>query len=60
MLANAVVLNAILGKAGEAEEMKTRLRTVMPGHVLLRDLEAKRGAWEAAKGRYNPRFEVEA
>jgi len=59
VLANAVVLNTILGKTAEAEEVKGRLRGVAPGHVLLRDLQAKRDGWEVAKGRYNPRFEVE-
>lgn len=59
VLANAVVLNTVLGKAAEAEALRERLRAVRPGHVLLRDLERKREGWEAAKGKYTPRFEIE-
>jgi len=60
VLANCVVLNTVLGRAEEAEAFKERLRGVRPGHILLRGLEERRGAFESARGRWSPRFEVEA
>jgi len=59
VLANCVVLNTILGNAEEAAGFRERLRGVMPGHVLLGGLGERRAAFEGARGRWRPRFDVE-
>lgn len=58
VLANAIVLNTILNK--EAGEYMERLQAADSNHVLVADLERKREAFAAAKGKYQPRFEVKA
>ncbi|KAI9665057.1 MAG: hypothetical protein M1821_006505 [Bathelium mastoideum] len=55
-LANAVVLNTILGKTKEAQQVRQRLEKVDGEHVMLRDLRSKSEAFEAARAKYSPQF----
>lgn len=58
VLANAVVLNTVAGKRKEAEELKARLEKVNPSHALVVGLKEKKEAFESAKAKYSPVFEV--
>lgn len=55
-LANLMVLHAIQGQ--DTQELKSRLEKVRPGHQILVDAAAKREAFEAARAKYSPKFEV--
>jgi coatomer protein complex subunit epsilon len=57
-LANLVVLNTLLGKDGQAREMKERLGKVDGEHRAVKEWREKRGEFEAASKKYSPRFEV--
>ncbi|KAI9705793.1 MAG: hypothetical protein M1820_005041 [Bogoriella megaspora] len=57
VLANAVVLNTILGKEKEAKEAQSKLEKFAPEHAMLADLATKREAFAAAKEKYAPKFE---
>lgn len=54
-LANMLVLNTILGREKEREEVRAKLEA--SGHQLVDDLAQKREAFEAAAAKYNPKFE---
>ncbi|KAF2817655.1 uncharacterized protein BDZ99DRAFT_484436 [Mytilinidion resinicola] len=56
VLANLIVLNTILGQ--DTKELKGKLARVSPEHQFLEDLKAKSEAFEAAKTKYTPKFEV--
>ncbi|KAK3059534.1 hypothetical protein LTS18_010603 [Coniosporium uncinatum] len=57
-LANAVVLNRILGKGKEVEEYKGRLETVTKGeHVMLKHFAEKKSLFDTACQKYSPKFE---
>jgi len=56
-VANAIVLNTLLGKSEEVESLKA---TLDDGHALKRDLAVKREAFESAMSKYQPKFEVAA
>lgn len=58
VLANAVVLNTVMGKRAEAKELLERLRGVDEGHEMCRGVERGRERFEEARGRYKPVFEV--
>ncbi|KAL1977738.1 hypothetical protein VTN31DRAFT_597 [Thermomyces dupontii] len=53
LIANTVVLNVLSGK--NTGELISRLRTVQPSHVMLRDLEEKSAFFDAAAAKYAPR-----
>lgn len=57
-LANLVVLNTLLGKKAEAEQLKEQLRGVDKEHRAVRDWVEKKGEFERASGKYSPKFEV--
>ncbi|KAL9062381.1 MAG: hypothetical protein Q9157_008970 [Trypethelium eluteriae] len=57
VLANAVVLNTILGKSKEAQDSREKLEKLNAEHVLLKELNGKREAFEAARAKYAPQFE---
>lgn len=57
MIANALVLNTLLGRTEEVERLKASLSEE---HALKQDLAAKKEAFQAALGKYNPKFEVAA
>jgi len=57
VLANAIVLNTLLGRSDEVQRLKSELGG---DHVLKRDLVAKREAFESAMSKYAPKFEVAA
>ena len=59
VLANAVVLNILLGKSKEAEDLRTQLKEVDPTHELVVEYARKAEAFETARGRWNPKFEIE-
>jgi len=56
-VANAIVLNTLLGKSEEVENLKA---TLDDGHTLKRDLAAKREAFQSAMAKYQPKFEIAA
>ena len=58
VLANAVVLKTILGRTKEAQQSRERLEKLDAEHVLLKDLQSKRDAFEAARSKYAPRFDL--
>lgn len=60
VLANAVVLYTVMGRREEAAGYLQRLGKVSPGHEMCQGLEGRRSAFEAAKARYSPVFEVKA
>jgi len=57
VLANAIVLNTLLGRSDEVERLKGELGE---DHALKKDLAAKREAFESAMSKYSPKFEVAA
>lgn len=54
-LANKFVLDTVAGK--DAGESRGKLESVDKGHEVLADLASKREAFQAAMGKYNPKFE---
>jgi len=54
-LANKFVLDTIAGR--DAGESRKKLESVDKGHEVLADLAAKRDAFRAAMGKYNPKFQ---
>ncbi|EME50337.1 hypothetical protein DOTSEDRAFT_69011 [Dothistroma septosporum NZE10] len=54
-IANDLVLKTILGK--ETRDLQAKLQGVEKEHELLKALAAKREAFQAAMGKYNPKFE---
>lgn len=61
MLANAVALNTILGRAAEARECWERLEKMAEGrreHALVAGLRARREEFGRAAGKFSPRFEI--
>ena len=57
MVANAIVLNTLLGKSEEVDSLKAMLDE---GHALKTDLALKREAFDSARAKYQPKFEVAA
>jgi coatomer protein complex subunit epsilon len=53
VLANAIVLNTLLGRNDEVERLKSELGD---DHVLKKDLAAKREAFDSALSKYQPKF----
>ncbi|KAL8933463.1 MAG: hypothetical protein Q9211_005770 [Gyalolechia sp. 1 TL-2023] len=51
-LANAIVLATIMGKSAEQQQYLTELQRQQSDHVLLSDLEEKRGLFDQAAGKY--------
>ncbi|KAG8626422.1 hypothetical protein KVT40_005367 [Elsinoe batatas] len=56
-LANQAVLNTILGKGEEADVVLKKLQGVDKGHPFLEEVGKRREAFEAAAGKYSPKFE---
>ncbi|KAK4636019.1 Coatomer subunit epsilon-1 [Fulvia fulva] len=54
-IANDLVLKTIVGK--ETGDLVAKLQTVEKEHELLRELAVKREQFQAAMGKYNPKFE---
>ena len=54
-LANKIVLDTIAGK--DVAETRTKLEAVDKQSEMLEDFKAKRDAFQAALGKYNPKFE---
>lgn len=57
LLANATVLDTILGKVDEAKAAKEKLAKVQPEHQALADWAQKREEFAKACERYIPKFE---
>lgn len=57
-LANLIVLNTLLGKPDEAEQMKARLAKADAEHRALKEWSEKKALFEQAKAKYTPKFEV--
>jgi len=58
VLANAIVLNTILGK--DTAELKEKLEAADKNHMMLVDLAKKRELFATASAKYSPKFEIEA
>lgn len=52
------MLETILGKVKEANEAKAQLAKVSPDYPALRDWAEKKSEFEAACGKYTPKFEA--
>jgi len=52
------VLNTLLGKVKETDELKARLAKVDGGHRAVRDWKEKKGEFGKAAAKYSPKFEV--
>jgi len=52
------VLNTLLGKRAETEQLKEQLRAADKEHRALRDWAEKKGEFERAAAKYSPKFEV--
>lgn len=59
-LANMIVLNTLLGKKDEAIQLKEQLAGVDSEHQVLTDWAEKKQAFDQAKAKYTPKFEVAA
>lgn len=57
-IANLIVLNTLLGKKGETEQLKQQLAVVDGKHPQLSDWEEKRAEFQRATSRYTPKFEA--
>lgn len=57
-LANAVVLNTLLGREGERSELLVKLRGVDCNHPLVRGLEEKRSEFVKAAERWTPKVKA--
>jgi coatomer subunit epsilon len=57
VLANTIVLNTVLGKPAEAKEAKAKLEKAQPSHQALSDWAQKKSEFDAACGKYTPKFE---
>lgn len=57
-IANMIVLNTLLGKNEETEEMKTQLQSVAPQHPAIADWASKKEEFAKAAAKYTPQFEV--
>lgn len=57
-IANLIVLNTLLGKKGEVEQLKQQLAIVDAKHPQLSDWEEKRAEFQRATSRYTPKFEA--
>ncbi|KAF9738965.1 hypothetical protein PMIN06_007770 [Paraphaeosphaeria minitans] len=59
-LANLIVLNTLLGKNDEVARLKAQLASVDSEHQVLTDWAEKKQAFDQAKAKYTPKFEVTA
>ncbi|KAL1798332.1 hypothetical protein ACET3X_002369 [Alternaria dauci] len=57
-LANLVVLNTLLGKKEDAEQLKSQLQSSAPQHRALADWASKKDEFAKAAAKYTPKFEV--
>ena len=57
-IANLIVLNTLLGKTKETEELKEQLGKADGEHRALRDWKEKKSEFEKAAAKYQPKFEV--
>jgi coatomer protein complex subunit epsilon len=57
-IANLIVLNTLLGKTKETAELKEQLQQADGEHRALKDWKEKKGEFEKAAGKYQPKFEV--
>jgi coatomer protein complex subunit epsilon len=57
-IANLIVLNTLLGKTKETQELKTQLASADKEHRALKDWAEKKGEFEKAASKYTPKFEV--
>jgi len=57
-IANLIVLNTLLGKKKETEELKSQLQTTAPQHRAVADWAAKKEEFAKAAAKYTPTFEV--
>ena len=57
-IANLIVLNTLLGKKAEVEQLKQQLAVVDGKHPQLADWEEKRAEFHRATSRYTPKFEA--
>lgn len=60
VLANALVLNTVLGKSKEAADLRTQLEEVDPAHDMVVEHRRRAEAFEASRGKWSPKFEIEA
>ena len=58
LIANAIVLNTILGKDEETATLRKKLEQVNPHHQLVTDLEKKRELFESARSKYQPVLDI--
>lgn len=59
-LANLLVLNTLLGKKDEVTQLREQLAGVDSEHQVLTDWAEKKQAFDQAKAKYTPKFEVAA
>ncbi|KAL6708530.1 hypothetical protein ACN47E_002511 [Coniothyrium glycines] len=59
-IANLIVLNTLLGKKAEAEQLTVQLKSVSKGHRAVLDWEEKKEEFKKASAKYTPKFEVAA
>lgn len=57
-IANLIVLNTLLGKKAEADQLKTQLKGVDAKHRAVLDWEEKKEEFKKASAKYTPKFEV--
>ncbi|CBX98668.1 hypothetical protein IAQ61_007713 [Plenodomus lingam] len=57
-LANLIVLDTLLGKREETQQLKTQLQSVAPDHAALADWKEKKEEFAKAASKYTPKFEV--
>ncbi|CAN9121184.1 coatomer subunit epsilon [Alternaria sp. MG1] len=57
-LANLIVLNTLLGKKEDAEQLKSQLQSSAPQHRAIADWASKKEEFAKAAAKYTPKFEV--
>jgi len=57
-IANLIVLNTLLGKKEETEQLKSQLQTSAPQHRAVADWSSKKAEFASAAAKYTPKFEV--
>jgi coatomer protein complex subunit epsilon len=57
-IANLIVLNTLLGKTAETEQLKEQLQAVDAEHLAIKDWAEKKSEFQKAMAKYSPKFEV--
>lgn len=57
-IANLVVLNTLLGKTAETQQLKEQLQAADKDHRALSDWAEKKTQFEQAAAKYTPKFEI--